>query len=82
MTSKISASRRSRDPHDERDRLAREVVLSRPEAAADDDRFIPVERGVESRGDAPDVVADPGLKIAVDARQGELLANPGGVACR
>ena len=64
------------DAHDLGDALAGDVVVRRTEAAAHDHRVAAIERKAEHRHDASAVVTDLGLEMRVDAREGELLADP------
>jgi hypothetical protein len=64
------------DAHHHGDRLSGEVVMGRPEPAADDHGVGLVQQASQLGGDASDVVADLDLHERVDATGGELLAEP------
>jgi hypothetical protein len=61
------------------DHVAGDVVLRRAQAAAADHRLAPLQRLADAELDALEVVADLDLKVGVDARKRELLADPGRV---
>ena len=65
--------------HHGRDRLARDVVLCRPEPTADYNGVRAGKGGSQREHDALEVVADLGLEVTVDPRAGELLADPAGI---
>ena len=58
------------------ERRAGDVVLSRPESAADDDRVAARERGAKRQHDALVVVADVLVEVRADPVRRELLAEP------
>jgi hypothetical protein len=68
-----------RHAHDLGDCFARDVVLGRSESAAQDHRIAALECLADAGDDAPEVVADFGLEMRIDAGQGQLAADPGGV---
>ena len=65
-----------RDAHHRGERLARDVVLRRPEAAARDHRVAARKADADALDHALEVVADLGLKMRVDADERQLLADP------
>ena len=69
-----------RNAHDLGDRLARDVVLGRPEPAAQDHRIAALERETDRGDDPPEIVADLGLEVRIDAGERQLLADPGRIA--
>ncbi len=62
------------------DRLARDVVLGRAEATAEDRGIAPLECQPDAGDDPPEIVADLGLEMRIDPGQSQLLADPGRVA--
>ena len=58
------------------DRLACDVVLGRPEAAAHDDGVAASQRRAQGEHDALPVVADLGLEVRVDADHRQVLTDP------
>ena len=62
------------------DRLAGDVVLGRPEPAAQDHRVAALQREADAGDDAREIVADLGLEVRIDAGERQLLADPGRVA--
>ena len=65
-----------RDVHDLGDRLPRDVVLRRPEAAAHDDAVRSGQRSTEGEDDPAVVVPDGLVEVGVDPRGRQLLAEP------
>ena len=68
-----------RHAHQLGDRVAREVVLGRADPAADEHRVGARQQVAQRLDDARLVVADHPVLVGVDARRGELLADPGAV---
>ena len=64
------------DAHHRGDGVAGDVVLGRPQSAADDDGVAAVEREAQHLDHAIEVVPDLRLVVAVDPHEGELLADP------
>ena len=76
MRAATSSSSSSGDAEHLGDRLPGDVVLRRTEPAAHEHGVGAVERLAQRVDDAAEVVAHLHLVAAVDARQGELLADP------
>ena len=65
--------------HDLGDRLPGDVVLGRPESAAEDHGVAAIESQPDTGDHALEVVADLGLEVGVDTGQRQVLTHPGGV---
>ena len=68
-----------RHTHQLGDRVTRQVVLGRPDAAADEHRVAAFEQVAQRLDDPRLVVADHAVLVGIDARRRELLADPGTV---